>query len=252
MPQALEDQLAKNNGNNDMIFRIEEKPSDSPFVDMIWRTQSDSVGTFISQSKANSEIVLTRYKGKTTLTVRGPETKATFLDYQSIGAEYLGITFKLGAFMPHLLPKNLRDLRNVDLPEASSQSFWLQGSAWQFPTYENVDTFIARLVREGLLVTDPVVDNVLQGYSQALSMRSVQYRFLNATGLTNRTIQQITRARQAYALLEQGVSILDTVFEAGYADQPHLNRSLKRFFGQTPAQIARLMFQKSEKLLIGR
>ncbi len=223
-----------------MIFRIEEKPSDSPFVERIWRTQSEHAGTFISQSKANSEIVLTRYEGKTTITVRGPETKATFLDYQSIGAEYLGITFKLGAFMPHLLPRNLRDWRNVDLPEANSQSFWLHGSAWQFPNYENVDTFIARLVREGLLATDPVVDAVLQGHSRALSIRAVQYRFLQATGLTNRTIQQITRARQAYTLLEQGVSILDTVFEAGYADQPHLTRSLKRFFGQTPAQIATL------------
>jgi AraC-like DNA-binding protein len=227
-----------------MLFRIEEKPSNSPFVERIWRTQGERAGLFISQSKVNTEIVLTRYKGKTTLTVRGPETKATFLDYQSIGAEFLGITFKLGAFMPHLLPKNLRDWRNVNLPEANSQAFWLQGSAWQFPNYENVDTFIARLVREGLLVTDPVVDTVLQGHSQALSIRSIQYRFLNATGLTNRTIQQITRARQAYALLEQGVSILDTVSEAGYADQPHLTRSVKRFFGQTPAQIAKLNLLK--------
>jgi AraC-like DNA-binding protein len=227
-----------------MLFRIEEKPSNSPLVDRIWRTQGERTGTFISQSKVNSEIVLTRYKGKTTLTVRGPETKATFLDYQSVGAEYLGITFKLGAFMPHLLPKNLRDWRNVDLPQANSQSFWLQGSAWQFPTYENVDTFIARLVHDGLLVTDPLIDTLLQGHSQALSIRAVQYRFLNATGLTNRTIQQITRAQQAYSLLEQGVSILDTVFEAGYADQPHLTRALKRFFGQTPAQVATLNFLK--------
>jgi hypothetical protein len=223
-----------------MRFHIEEKPSDSPFVERIWRAQGERAGTFISQSKVNSEIVLTRYQGKTTLTVRGPETKATFLDYQSIGAEFLGITFKLGAFIPHLPPKNLRDWRNVDLPEANSQSFWLHGSAWQFPTYENVDTFIVRLVRKGLLVTDSVVDTVLRGHSQALSIRAVQYRFLHATGLTNKTIQQITRARQAYDLLEQGISILDTVYEAGYADQPHLTRSLKRFFGQTPAQIANL------------
>jgi AraC-like DNA-binding protein len=223
-----------------VLFRIEEKPSNSLFVERIWRAQGERAGLFISQSKAYSEIVLTRYKGKTTLTVRGPETKATFLDYHSIGAEFLGITFKLGAFMPHLLPRNLRDWQNVDLPRANSQSFWLCGSAWQFPNYENVDTFIARLVREGLLVTDPVVDAVLQGHSQSLSIRSVQYRFLQATGLTSRTIQQITRARQAYTLLQQGVSILDTVYEAGYADQPHLTRALKRFFGQTPAQVANL------------
>ncbi len=38
-------------------------------------------------------------------------------------------------------------------------------------------------------------------------------------------------------LLQQGVSIVDTVDQAGYADQPHLTRSLKRFIGQTPAQL---------------
>jgi hypothetical protein len=222
------------------LFRMKEKPSSSPFVENIWHAEGERAGTFISLSKVNSMIVLTRYRGKTIVTVRGPETKATPIDYEAIGAEFLGITFKLGAFMPHLLPKNVRDMRDVNLPEANSQAFWLHGSAWQFPTYENVDTFIARLAREGLLVTDPLVGAVLQGHSQAYSIRSVQYRFLHATGLTNKTVRQITRAQQAYALLESGVSILDAVSETGYADQPHLTRALKRYFGQTPAQVASL------------
>jgi len=41
-------------------------------------------------------------------------------------------------------------------------------------------------------------------------------------------------------LLHQGTSILDAVYKAGYFDQPHMTRALKRFTGQTPAQIARL------------
>ncbi|HEV8194086.1 MAG TPA: AraC family transcriptional regulator [Ktedonobacterales bacterium] len=41
----------------------------------------------------------------------------------------------------------------------------------------------------------------------------------------------------ATALLEQGVPISDVIYQAGYFDQPHLTRSLKRFMGQTPAQI---------------
>jgi methylphosphotriester-DNA--protein-cysteine methyltransferase len=48
------------------------------------------------------------------------------------------------------------------------------------------------------------------------------------------------RAQQAQELLQQGVPILDTVFEAGYFDQPHLSRSLKRLIGFTPAQILRV------------
>jgi methylphosphotriester-DNA--protein-cysteine methyltransferase len=55
--------------------------------------------------------------------------------------------------------------------------------------------------------------------------------------LTQLHIYQAERARRAEALLRQGVSILDTVFEAGYYDQPHLTRSLKQFIGHTPGQI---------------
>jgi methylphosphotriester-DNA--protein-cysteine methyltransferase len=40
-------------------------------------------------------------------------------------------------------------------------------------------------------------------------------------------------------MLQQGASILDTVYSLGYFDQPHLTHALKRFMGQTPAQFAR-------------
>ncbi len=84
---------------------------------------------------------------------------------------------------------------------------------------------------------EPVVNAALQGQLNALSLRSIQRRFVRATGVANRTIYQIERARYATILLKQGVSILDTVQAAGYADQPHLTRSLKHLIGQTPAQI---------------
>ena len=43
---------------------------------------------------------------------------------------------------------------------------------------------------------------------------------------------------RAVDLLGRGVPALEVVRLAGYADQPHLTRSLKRFVGQTPSQIA--------------
>lgn len=223
-----------------MTFLFENRASDSSFVETIWHAQSERAGSFISLAASHWEMVVTRYEDRTSFTVRGPETKATPLHYQWIGAEWLGIRFKLGAFLPNLPPSKLLDRRDVNLPQASSRSFWLQGSAWEFPTFENADTFVDRLVREGLIVRDPVVQAVLEGQPQELSVRAVQYRFLQATGLAHRTVQQIERARYALALLQQGASIPDTVYQAGYFDQPHLSRALKRFAGQTPAQIARL------------
>jgi len=218
-----------------MIFTFEERPSDSTFVETIWRTHSERAGAFTSLAASHWEMVVTRHNGKMTLTVRGPETKAT-PRYCSVQAEWFGIIFRLGAFMPHLLVSDLVD-GAIDLPGAASTSFWLHGSVWQFPNYDNADMFIDRLVREGLLVRDPIVDAVLQNQPQALSPRTIQRRFLRATGLTQGSIRQIERARYATTLLQQGVSILDTVAQAGYADQAHLTRSLKHFSGKTPVQI---------------
>lgn len=59
-----------------------------------------------------------------------------------------------------------------------------------------------------------------------------------ATGLTRGAIGQIRRAERAAGLLGRGVSPLDVAGQLGYADQPHLTRSLKRFAGRTPSQIA--------------
>jgi AraC-like DNA-binding protein len=219
-----------------MIFIFEERPSDSPFVETIWRTQSESAGSFISRAVSHWEIVVTKQDGKTTLTVRGPETKAATAPCPA-NAEFFGIQFKLGTFMPHLPVISLVD-RAASLPEATSQSFWLNHSAWEFPNYEDADTFVDRLGRGGLLLWDAVVDAALRGQLQVQSLRSIQRRFIQTTGLTHNTIRQIERARQAADLLEQGVSILDTVERTGYADQSHLTRSLKRFVGETPAQIS--------------
>jgi AraC-like DNA-binding protein len=219
-----------------MIFTFHERPSDSPFVERIWRAQTEHPGTLNSIAASQWGMVVTRYQGKATMTVRGPETKATSIPVTIVGAEFFGIIFKHGTVMPYLPSGTLVD-GAVDLPDASSKSFWLNGSAWQFPDYENADTFVSRLVQKEMLVHDPIVDSALRGESQELSPRSIQRRFLRTTGLTHGSIRQIERARYATTLLNGGVSIFDTVHKAGYADQPHLTRALKRFIGKTPAQI---------------
>lgn len=219
-----------------MKFVFDTRSSDSSFVEAVWRSHSVGGGSFTSMAGTNMEVVITKQADKTTLTVRGPETKARPAPVPE-DAEFVGIIFKMGSFMHPLPPADLVN-GGVNLPEASSKSFWLNGSAWQFPDFENTDTFINRLVRDGVLMHEPVVEAALQGHLKELSLRSVQRRFLQATGLTHKTVQQIKRAHKALELLQQGKSILDTVFETGYFDQSHLTNSLKYYLGQTPAQIA--------------
>lgn len=219
-----------------MSLHFESRQSDSPLVERIWRSRSASAGPFISVALNRVQLVVWNDQGKTYFTVRGPETHAT-IAHCPVHEEFLGILLACGAFMPQLPANGLID-GAVTLPEATCGSFRLDGSAWQFPTYENADAFVAQLARRGLLVYEPVVAATLQGRPGSLSLRSEQRRFLRATGLTHGAIRQIERARYATALLRQGAAIGDAVFQAGYFDQPHLTRSLRRFVGQTPAQIA--------------
>jgi hypothetical protein len=222
-----------------MTFVVETRGSASPFVQQIWWARSERAGAFVSVAASHWELVVTRRESAPpTLTVRGPETVATPLTYPE-GVEWCGIRFRLGTFLP-LLPAGALVDRAVTLPAASSHAFWLHGAAWPFPEYELADAFVDRLVRDGLLVRDPVVAGAAQGHPPDVSPRSVQRRFLRATGLTPGTVRQIDRARQAMALLQRGVPILDVVHEAGYYDQPHLSRALKRWLGHTPARIAGL------------
>lgn len=219
-----------------MIFFDEIRPSDSPFVERIWRSHSEGTTPFLSIAASHSDLVITKLQGKITMTMRGPETKATPMGDSPSDGEWFGIVLKLGTFLPHMPTRSLTDTE-VTLPEATHNSFWLCDSGWEFPTYENAEIFINRLVRAGRLVHDPIIEATLQGEKKNLTPRSVQHHFLQATGITQSMTRQIERARYATLLLQEGIPILDTVEQAGYFDQPHLTRSLQRFIGQSPADL---------------
>lgn len=221
-----------------MGFVTEERLSDSPYVEAVMHGVTVGSGTTIRPAECHWHLVLTKHNGIPEVLAVGPWTTAGIVTFGE-DAEILWIKFKLGTFMPHMPTERLVD-QETHLPLTAPQSFWLNNSAWQFPDYENADTFVSRLVREEVLVHDPVVSGVLQGQRQERSPRTVRHRFLRATGLTQTHILQYERAQQAAALLRQGVSILDTVYDVGYYDQPHLTRSLKRWLGYTPAQIVEM------------
>ena len=219
-----------------LLLQIEARTSDCPMVETVWRSRSHQAGTFLSIASSRWELIVARHEDRIYCSVRGPETHPTAALCPPDG-DWVGIHFKHGVFMPHLPVGELVD-NSVDLPGAGGRAFWLHGTTWEFPTYDNAEAFIARLVKEELLVCDSVVPATLQAQPVDLSSRSVQRRFLHTTGLTHGAISQIEHAHYAVALLRGGVSILDTVERAGYADQPHLTRSLRRLIGQTPGQLS--------------
>jgi AraC-like DNA-binding protein len=219
-----------------MSLNIESRPSDSPYIERVWRSRSHDLDQFISIAINEWDFVTWTQEGKTYHSLQGPETKAVPAPVPQ-HAEFFGILFKSGTFMPHLPVCQFLG-NSVDLPGASCNRFWLHSDVWETPTFDNAEAFVTRLVREGVLVHDPVIYEVLQGATPDLSPRTVQRRFLQATGINQRTMQQVTRARQAAVMLQEGNPIIDTTYALGFADQPHLTHSLKHFIGQTPFQLA--------------
>ncbi len=228
---------------------VEQRLSDSPYVERVYRAGAIAgvvPARMRSVANSNWELVVWRDGGETHVSVRGPETGPTVLELGPSAGETLGIIFRHGAFLAPMPVSALVDTA-VSSPHTTARSFVLQGQEWEIPDYDNADTFVDRLVRAGLLVRDPLVTDVLRGYTTTLvTPRSVQRRVAAATGLTQGAIRQIERARQAVLLLRQGIPAIEVAQRTGYHDQPHLARSMTRFIGRTASQ---LRYADSDEML---
>src|SRR5579872_80967 len=218
------------------IFPIESHIEPSEFVERFWRTRGVPEKAMLSVAIPHWQIVVVKnQRGPTSVFVRGPESRASIVAIPQ-DADFFGIEFKIGTFLPAVPVAALVDVGR-ELEAASKTKINLASSSWEIPRFDNAADFVARLAKRGALVRDPVVEQTLRRKPVAITERSVQRRFLRATGLTYGTVRQIERAERAVALLTAGISIADAVEVAGYSDQAHMTRSLQRFTGKTPGKL---------------
>jgi len=211
--------------------------SDSAFVERITHVSYGGKADDVTTPDGCWDIVVMRHRGRVAILRTGVITSPVRLGYEP-GDEYISISFKPGVFMPRVPGVEMVDKAHV-LPTPSTRSFWLEGSAMEIPTFENAEGLVDRLVRGGIIVRDDIVDGLVMGRPKAATPRSVQRHFLRALGVTSKGLEQIHRACRAVDLLQQGRAPADVAVDVGYADQPHMSRSLKRLMGRTPGEIAR-------------
>lgn len=205
----------------------------------VWAAECDSPTDFSSIASVNPGIGFARIGGTTTVHLRGPASTASTLSCPR-DAEYFGADFRLGAYLPTFPPAGLANLQDALLPTLPDGRILLDGQAWEMPTPENVDVFVNRLQRSGLLILDPLIEELRHdGAVHGMPKRTAQSRFVRAVGLSRRKLQIIERTRYAAGLLHAGAAIADVVSDAGFHDQPHLTRSLRQLIGHTPAEVAR-------------
>jgi hypothetical protein len=221
-----------------MFLEFEDRESTSPYIERIWRCRSRMGGFFLSMAEGSVELVVTKLPGFMAATLRGPVSRGTLVECPPDGC-WFAIRFRLGTYLPRIPTATLVDHQDMHLPILGNCRFWFSGLSWEIPTYDNAEDFVARLAMAGVITRSHATDAAAEGDVAWMSQRSLQRHFRSVTGMTLTGYQQIRRARLAARLLVSGRSVLDTTFEAGYFDQAHLTRSLKRLIGTTPARLAR-------------
>jgi hypothetical protein len=208
-----------------------------PLVQRVWSASCDATTGFASAAKASSMIAIARSDDAFTVHLRGPETTGTSLTC-SEGWEFFGVELRLGAYLPLYPPSGLADLNDALLPTLPGDRIVLDNQDWEMPTEQNVDVFLDRLVRAGLLVFDPLVDEIRHGERpRGMSERVAQIRFRRAVGISHRKLVSIEQAQRAAQLLTAGRSIADVVTASGYYDQPQLARAMRWATGHTPGEL---------------
>lgn len=208
----------------------------SPLVDAVTHTVFSGNGSMLMQPDGCWDFVMLKSAGRTMVLRTGLTTRAVEHAF-SDGDEILSVTFKPSVFMPLMPGERMLD-EGVLLETVGRDRFWLGTDVIEIPTLNNVDRFIDKLRANNALEDNDIVASVVAGQPKAMSARTMQRHFLKTTGLTYKSFSQIERAQKAVALLQQGRPAADVAFALGYADQPHMIRSLKAIMGQTPRQIA--------------
>ena len=96
-----------------MSSHFEGRESDSPYIEAVWRGRAGSDYAPICPASGHWHLLFLKQNGRVNVSVEGPLTEATPVT-QAEGTEWFGVTFQLGS------------------------------SSFQFPDYDNVETFVER------------------------------------------------------------------------------------------------------------
>jgi hypothetical protein len=208
-----------------------------PLVQRVWSASCHAATGFVSAVKSSSMICFARSGDRLTVHLHGPETMGASLTCPE-GWEFFGVELRLGAYLPLHPPSGLTDRKDAPLPVLPGNRIVLDNREWEMPTEQNVDVFVNRLVRAGLLIFDPLVDEIRHGERpRGMSERIAQIRFRRAVGISHRKLVSIEQARHAAQLLTAGRSIAEVVTVCGYYDHPQLARAMRWATGHTPGEL---------------
>ncbi len=212
------------------------RSSSHPLVDTVWHSRNITDGIYSATPDGSWDlIVMIDADGNKAMMLTGQATKPSEVPYQA-GTQGIVISFAPGAYMPAYPAQKLVDSSEI-LPNVDAEHFVLSGHTFAFPTFDNAEELVEDLIKAKLLFADPIVYSAYGDSSHASSKRSAQRHFAESTGITQKNLARIERAQEAVRQLKTGKKPSEVAADAGYTDQPHLARDLRKIMGVKPSDV---------------
>ena len=219
-----------------MTQKHERRASPSPYIDTVRRSTSTTDGIYLVTPDGSWDLITAmKADGTRTIFVTGQSSQPNRLPYRA-GESSVVISFAAGAYLTPFRGASLTD-SYVLLTVHDANHFELAGHILPIPTFENAEELIGQMVYAGLLVSDAIVESVMQGNPKSASKRSIERHFKTTTGISPKKMANIRRAQHAVRLLKKGTDPSTAAMDAGYYDQPHLTKELKQLMDSSPRNV---------------
>jgi len=215
------------------IFSSRSSPLDA--IDTVWTAHAQADGVYNATPDGSWDLIhIEKPTGEHLVFLTGQQTQPASVPYVT-GEISVVISFAAHFFLQSgPLPP---DGPVIEFLSVGAGRFSLAHIDLPLPTYDNAEIIAHELLSARILRADPIVTGALGPTPFATSERSLQRHFRETTGLSQRDFEQIRRAQNAVRLLQAGGKPADVAIEAGYADQAHMTKSVKRIMGRLPTKV---------------
>lgn len=211
------------------------RESGSPHVGVVWWADIDRDGDYVDAANEFWSLAFgVLANGPPSATLIGPTLGPRTL-HLAAGERGWGVELAAHVFVRRLDKRCL--LGEMRALETDGRWFELAGVRLPVPEVDALEELVEMLLRQGVLVADEGVAAALGGHSVPFSPRSLHRHVVNATGMGPKKVEQLQRARAAYRLLQDGLSLAAAAHEAGFSDQAHMTRAFTALAGSSPARI---------------
>ena len=145
-----------------------------------------------------------------------------------LGDRSVALEDLLGAAEVRVLYERVTEARSVSDATAIIEAMLLE-RAWE------PDPLVERAIT--LLGANPPASVASVARTLAISERQLERRFLARVGSTPKRFASLRRFERALALAATAPSLSEAAFAAGYCDQSHFIREVRRFAGATPSEL---------------